>query len=171
MGGSVSAFFGERPVFFKILYRQKFVLRYVQEAFICFCLFCLSIGFLVMSFKFNLSYAVALLAGAVVTLSVRYYTASSESVQLRVTGFELQRQIEDFQPKLEAKRKQLAQQQEQLNKGSAISTTIGPAVVSDIAKLADKMSNQKLKDLLMRYDLRDSGASRGEFTPGIPSKN
>ena len=124
-----------------------------------------------MSFRFNLSYAVALLAGAVVTLSVRYYTASSESVQLRVSGFELQRQIEEFQPKLEAKRKQLALQQEQLNKGSAISTTIGPAVVADIARLADKMSNQKLKDLLLRYDLRDSSGSHGLFTPGSPNKN
>jgi hypothetical protein len=120
-----------------------------------------------MAFKLNLSYFVALIAGAVVALSVRYFGATTENAELRAKGFELQRLVEEFQPRLTAKRQQLASQQEQLNKGSAISATVGSAVVADIARLADKVSNQRLRDLLKRHGLDEVR----DVPPSLPQNN
>ena len=111
-----------------------------------------------MSLKLNLSYMVALVAGAVVALACRYYSETAINTRLRVEAYNAQQLVESLQPKLAAKRQQLQAQQEKLNKGSAIAANVGPAVVADIKNMADKMNNQKLRDLLMRHPLPEGTA-------------
>ncbi|NBV86308.1 MAG: hypothetical protein EBS01_08620 [Verrucomicrobia bacterium] len=106
-----------------------------------------------MSVKLNLSYMVALVAGAVVALACRYYSESAANARLRAEAYNTQQLVENLQPKLAAKRQQLQAQQEKLNKGSEIAANVGPAVVADIKSTAERMNNQRLRDLLSRHPL------------------
>lgn len=99
-------------------------------------------------------------------LCCRYYFAVAENAKTRVEAFEFQQLAESIQPQLVAKRQQLQAQQEKLNKGSAISQTVGPAVLGDIRSAADKGNNAKLKELLAKYGVRESGVAG---TPGVTS--
>ena len=121
----------------------------------------------------KISYISAGLAGVVVALSCRYYSVTVENAKMRTEGFEFQQLVESLQPQLAAKRQQLQSQQEKLNKGSAISQTVGPAVLGDIRSLADKNNNLKLKELLLKYGVREAGAAAppaGEAGSQTPAK-
>jgi hypothetical protein len=109
----------------------------------------------------KISHISAGLATAAAVLSCRYYFVMAENAKLRIEGTEFQQLAEAIQPQLEAKRQQLRVQQEKLNKGSAISQSVGPAVLADIRSVADKNNNLKLRELLARYGVRDAGTSGG----------
>ena len=107
----------------------------------------------------KISYISAGLAGFAVALACRYYFVTVENTKMRTEGFEFQQLVESLQPQLQAKKQQLQAQQEKLNKGSAISQSIGPAVLGDIRSSADKNNNLKLKELLSKYGVREAGAA------------
>lgn len=92
-------------------------------------------------------------------LCLRYYFVVTESARIRVEAFEFQQLAESIQPQLATKRQQLQVQQEKLNKGSAISQTVGPAVLGDIRSAAEKSNNVKLKELLVKYGVRETPAA------------
>ena len=92
----------------------------------------------------------AVIAGAVMAMSCRYFTASAESARLRSEIFQIQHAADALQVELIEKREQIGVQQEKLIKGSAIAETIGPAVVSDIQASAEKNKNQRLRALLQK---------------------
>lgn len=107
----------------------------------------------------KMSYLSAVLAALVLALSGRYYFVTMENARLRTEAFEFQQVVESLQPQLLAKRQVLQSQQEKLNKASAISQNIGPAVVADIRLSAEKNNNAKLKDLLQKYGVRPPQAA------------
>jgi hypothetical protein len=104
------------------------------------------------------------MAGAVFALSCRYYAVSGELGAIRINVSEFERFIESQQTQTAALRQQLQAQQEKLNKGSAISETVGPAVVRDIASLSEKTGNSRLGDLLKRHGVQVRGAN-GDLAP------
>ncbi len=106
-------------------------------------------------------YAGAVLAGAVLALSCRYYSVSGELMALRTSGADFERFIESQQTQAAALRQQLQAQQEKLNKGSAIGGSVGPAVVRDIASLSEKTGNSRLSDLLKRHGVQVRGSAGG----------
>ena len=102
-------------------------------------------------------YVGAVMAGALLALSCRYYAVSSELVALRASAFDFERFIDSQQTQASALRQQLQAQQEKLNKGSAIGETVGPAVLRDIASLSEKTGNSRLVDLLKRHGVQMQG--------------
>ena len=104
-------------------------------------------------------YAGAVMAGAVLALSCRYYSVSGELVALRNSAVDFERFIESQQTQATALRQQVQAQQERLNKGSAIGDTVGPAVVRDIAGLSEKTGNSRLSDLLKRHGVQLRGSA------------
>jgi hypothetical protein len=111
-------------------------------------------------------YAGAVMAGAVLALSCRYYSVSSELLVLRTSAADFERFIESQQTQAVALRQQVQAQQERLNKGSAIGETVGPAVVRDIASLSDKTGNSRLGDLLKRHGVQVRGSAGGTAPEG-----
>ena len=109
----------------------------------------------------KISYISAALAGVATALCFRSYLVTAENAKMRVEAYEFQQLTETIQPQLLAKRQQLQAQQEKLNKGSAISQSVGPAVLGDIRNIADKNNNAKLKDLLLKYGVREVGQTSG----------
>lgn len=105
----------------------------------------------------KISYISAGLAAVTAMLCCRYYFAMAENAKIRVEGVEFQQLTETMQPQLLEKRQRLQSQQEKLNKGSAISQTIGPAVLADIRAASEKSNNVKLKELLVKYGVREVG--------------
>jgi hypothetical protein len=116
--------------------------------------------------KINLSYVVALIAGAVVAMSYRYFEVSAENVRIRVETYSHQQAADTLQAELINKREQIRLQQDKLAKGSAISDTIGPAVISDIQAAAEKNKNQRLRELLIKRTPRESSEQIPQKTPG-----
>ena len=106
-------------------------------------------------------YVGSVMAGAVFALSCRYYAVSGELGAIRINVSDFERFIESQQTQTAALRQQLQAQQEKLNKGSAISETVGPAVVRDIASLSEKTGNSRLGDLLKRHGVQVRGANGG----------
>lgn len=119
----------------------------------------------------NLSYLVALIAGAVVAMSCRYFTVSAENIQIRKDSFIQQQASDALQAELLNKKEQLRLQQDKLLKGSAISETVGPAVIEDIRVLADRNKNQRLRDLLQKRTPREGVEwTSGNALPSDSSK-
>jgi hypothetical protein len=118
----------------------------------------------------NLSYAVAVIAGAVMAMSCRYFTASAESARLRSEIFQIQHAADALQVELIEKREQIGGQQEKLSKGSAIAETIGPAVVSDIQASAEKNKNQRLRALLQKRMPQVSAGAVSEIQHAGPNE-
>jgi len=114
----------------------------------------------------KISHISAALAVVAAALCFRYYLVTAENTKMRVEAYEFQQLTESIQPQLIAKRQQLQAQQEKLNKGSAISQSVGPAVLSDIRNSADKNNNAKLKDLLLKYGVREVGSASGSAGEG-----
>ena len=113
------------------------------------------------------------LAAFAVALACRYYFVTVENTKMRTESFEFQQLVDSLQPQLQARRQQLQAQQEKLNKGSAISQNIGPAVLGDIRSSADKNNNLKLKELLNKYGVVEAGATAhppGEAGAPVPAK-
>lgn len=111
----------------------------------------------------KISYISAGMAAVAAALCGRYYFVAAENARLRIEAIEFQQLAESIQPQLDAKKQQLRIQQDKLNKGSAISQNVGPAVLADIRSAAEKNNNLKLKDLLAKYGVREVG---GPATPG-----
>lgn len=116
----------------------------------------------------KISYFSAGLAVVAAALCGRYYFVLSENTKLRLERNEFQQLAETMQPQLDAKRQQLRVQQEKLNKGSAISQSVGPAVLGDIRGVAEKNNNLKLKELLAKHGVREVGESGTSGAGGAP---
>ena len=101
----------------------------------------------------NLSYIVAVIGGAVMALTVKHYSVVTENSKVRLELFGYQQAVESVQTKIQAKRELLQTQQEKLAKGSAISDSVGPAIVADMAAVAVKGNNAKLRDLLQKHGM------------------
>jgi len=112
----------------------------------------------------KIRYVSSVCAGVLLALSGRYYFVAVEKAKLRTEAFEFQQVVESLQPQLLTMRQQLQAQQDKLNKASAISQSVGPAVVSDIRLSAEKTNNPRLKELLQKYGVREV-ASPGAQTP------
>ena len=104
------------------------------------------------SLKFG--YVGAVLAGALLALSVRYFLITGETNRLRSEVFEFQQFVENQQQQIAAKRQELQVQQEKLAKGSAIGDTVGPAVLKDMVGLAEKPANAGLRALLQQHGVQ-----------------
>ena len=109
----------------------------------------------------KISYISAGLAAVTAVLCCKYYFAMAETARIRVEGVEFQQLTESLQPQMLEKRQRLQAQQEKLNKGSAISQSIGPAVLADIRAASEKSNNVKLKELLVKYGVREVGGGGG----------
>jgi hypothetical protein len=108
---------------------------------------------------FRFSYVGTVLAGALLTISCRYFILVLETSKLKTEVIYLQQTIEARNVELLSKRQQLQAQQDKLLKGSAISETVGPAVVRDIAALAEKPGNPRLRDLLAKHGIQVTAAA------------
>ncbi len=95
----------------------------------------------------------AVLSAVLLAVSGRYYLVTVENAALRTEANEFQQVVDSMQPQLLAQRQQLQAQQEKLNKASALSQNIGPAVISDIRLTAERSNSLKLKELLQKYGL------------------
>ena len=114
---------------------------------------------------FKFSYIGAVLAGALLALSFRYYGLSEETARLRTEAYEFQRFAENQQIQIAGKRQQLQAQQEKLSKGNAIGETVGPAVLKDIVAFAEKPANTRLRELLQKHGVQVKVAA-----PETPAK-
>ena len=105
------------------------------------------------------------------------------NAKLRREVYEFQSFIETQQTEIVQKRQVLQAQQQAIEKGSAISGSIGPAVLKDIAELAVKNSNPRLRALLQSYGVEvrveeakggakggASGAGQTQSPPESPRK-
>lgn len=99
---------------------------------------------------------VVLLAGVLAYVDVG-------NAKLRTEAGQFLQVVESLQTKLLAARQTLQSQQEKLNKGSAISDSVGPAVVADISAFAEKSNNVRLRELLQRHTAKaePSGEKKG----------
>lgn len=112
------------------------------------------------------------LALILLTLSCRDYLLTADTLKLRAEAFDFQQFVEGQQSQIAVKRQQLQVQQEKLTKGSAIGETIGPAVLKDIAALAEKPGNARLRELLQRHGVRVPAGASESVTPsaGQPAR-
>ena len=119
----------------------------------------------------NLSYIVAIIAGAVMALTARHYSVVTENSKIRVEIFGYQQALESVQARIQAKRELLQTQQEKLTKGSAIGETVGPAVLKDIVALAEKPANARLRELLQKHGVQVQAHVAGAEAPvAVPGK-
>ncbi len=70
--------------------------------------------------------------------------------------------VESLQTKLVNARQTLQVQQEKLNKGSAISESVGPAVLADISSVAEKANNPRLRELLLKHGVKPAGTEAAD---------
>lgn len=119
----------------------------------------------------NLSYIVAIIAGAVMALTVKHYSVVTENARTRLEIFGYQQALESVQTRVQAKRELLQTQQEKLAKGSSISDSVGPAIVADIAAAAVKGNNARLRDLLQKRGMDPAlAAAAKDYAPAPASK-
>jgi hypothetical protein len=119
----------------------------------------------------NLSYIVAIVAGAVMALSVKHYSVVTENSKIKLEIFGYQQALESVQTRVQAKRELLQTQQEKVAKGSAISDSVGPAIVADIAAAAVKGNNARLRDLLQKRGMDPAlAAAAKDYAPAPASK-
>jgi hypothetical protein len=119
----------------------------------------------------NLSYLVAIIAGAVMALTLKHYSVVTENSKIKLEIFGYQQALESVQTKIQAKRELLQTQQEKLAKGSAISDSVGPAIVADMATAAVKGNNAKLRDLLQKRGMDPAlAAAAKEHAPSPASR-
>lgn len=110
-------------------------------------------------------YAAPVLAGALLAISCRHYLISSEILRIRAEAFDFQQFIDSQNSELDAKRQQLQGQQTKLAKGSALSESVGPAVVRDIVALAEKPANVRLRELLQKHGVPVGGQGAANVAP------
>jgi len=95
---------------------------------------------------------------AVLLASVLAYV-SIGNARNRTEAAEFQIAVESLQTKLLNARQTLQSQQDKLNKGSAISDSVGPAVLADISTFAEKANNPRLRELLQKYGVRPAAGA------------
>ena len=98
----------------------------------------------------KLGYLSFVLSAVLTLLCGRFYLVSVANAMARSETLEFQHLGDTLEGNLLSKRQLLQAQQEKLNKGSAISATVGPAVLADINAAAEKGS-VRLKELLQKY--------------------
>jgi hypothetical protein len=116
----------------------------------------------------RLSYLVAVISGAVLALSVRYYSVVTENSETRLEVFEYQQKLESVQAQIQAKRETIELQQEKLSKNSSFGESIGPAIVSDIAMAAVKGNNARLRDLLQKRGMNQALSAAEKEQSALP---
>ena len=116
----------------------------------------------------RLSYVVAVISGAVMALSVRYYSVLTENSQTRLEVFEYQQKFDSVQSQIQAKREMIDLQQDKLSKNSSLGDSIGPAIVTDIATAAVRGNNPRLRDLLQKRGLNQALSAVGKEQAAQP---
>ena len=86
--------------------------------------------------------------------SCLFYAAHLTIVKLRFKTENAQAQYEVLQPKLQALKLKLQQQQPEIDLAAASPQNTRPAIVSDLTTLADWNDNVNLKELLNKYGYR-----------------
>jgi hypothetical protein len=104
----------------------------------------------------KISYIIAALGALALGLTGSFHFAAVKNARIRNESFEFQQLADKFQNDLATRRQQAQTQQEALNKKTAISDTVGPAVLADVMTLAEKSGNVRLRDLLAKYGVRVS---------------
>jgi hypothetical protein len=94
---------------------------------------------------------------AVVLASVLTYV-NVANAKARTEAAQFIQVVESLQTKLLDARQKLQVQQEKLNKGSAISESVGPAVLADISSVAEKANNPRLRELLLKHRVKLAGS-------------
>jgi hypothetical protein len=107
----------------------------------------------------KLSYVSAVLFGLAAGVASWFFVESIKLAKSREEMTQFLQLADKIQAQLPSKRQQLQSQQERLARGSAISQTVGPAVVADIFAAAEKGSNVRLRDLLQQHSVRQAQAS------------
>lgn len=116
----------------------------------------------------RLSYIVAVISGAVMALSVRYYSVVTENSSTRLEVFEYQQKLESVQSQIQAKRETIELQHEKLSKNSSLGDSIGPAIVSDIATAAVKGNNPRLRELLQKRGMSQALSAAEKEQAALP---
>jgi uncharacterized protein YwlG (UPF0340 family) len=116
----------------------------------------------------RLSYVVAGIAGAVMALSVRYYSLVTENSSTRLEVFEYQQKLESVQSQIQAKRETIELQQDKLSKSSSFGDSIGPAIVTDIATAAVKGNNSRLRELLQKRGMSQALSAADHEQSALP---
>ncbi len=102
---------------------------------------------------------------ALVLASVLAYV-SVANAKARTEAAQFTQVVESLQTKLVEARQKLQAQQEKLNKGSAISESVGPAVLADISSVAEKANNPRLRELLAKHGVKPAGAEGSDKKGG-----
>ncbi len=110
-------------------------------------------------------YVVPVLGGALLAMSCKHYLISSEILRIRAKAYDFQQFVESQNLEVDARRQRLQGQQTKLAKGSALSESVGPALVRDIVALAEKPANIRLRDLLQKYGVQVGGQSAADVAP------
>ncbi len=104
-------------------------------------------------------------------LTAGHYSVVTENSKIRVEIFGYQQALESVQARIQAKRELLQTQQEKLTKGAAISDSVGPAIVADMAAAAIKGNNVRLRDLLLKRGMDPAlAAAARDYAPAPASR-
>lgn len=98
-----------------------------------------------------LAYIVPVIAGIAFSLSIQYCYQAVEIAKGRAENLRLQQGVDGLRAQIEGGRQQIKAQQDSINRSSAVSAKIGPAVVIDVQSAADKTNNPRLRELLKKY--------------------
>lgn len=93
-------------------------------------------------------------AFAALVVSCLFYSAHLTNVKLGLKAQNAQAQYDAMQPKLQALKLKLQDQQPEINAATASPVNTRPAIVSDLNTLADWNDNVNLKELLNKYGYR-----------------
>jgi uncharacterized protein YlxW (UPF0749 family) len=109
-----------------------------------------------MTFPALLSTASAALA-LILSLILFFTNATNENVQEDLRRRELDLATEQGQ--FQAQQQHLQQQQQIINTATTLKDQVGPAVVNDLKTIAADKKNDKIKNLLTKYGVKDEAAS------------
>jgi hypothetical protein len=90
-------------------------------------------------------------AGIAFSLSCQYFYQANRVSEERGKVLRLQQGVDALRAQVEGVRQQLQAQQEKIDRASAVSGKIGPAVVLDVQAAAEKSNNPRLRELLAKY--------------------
>ncbi len=90
-----------------------------------------------------------------------FYVVHALNATMRVRAYKTQVGIENLMSKVQTARLQLKEQQDKWNLGPAAANKVGPAILSDLAALAEKNNNPNLKALLQKHGVRTAPAKEG----------
>lgn len=116
-----------------------------------------------------LVYVVPVVAGIAFSLSCQYFYQATQVSEERGKVLRLQQGVDSLRAQVDVVRQQLKDQQEKIDRASAVSAKIGPAVVVDVQAAADKSNNKRLQELLTKYGASTSSAGE-QSTKGKEAK-